>query len=76
MVKVYFSRGNELIFIGAGACTTDAHIIMSEDLRKKGIEPYYIRSWGDEDKMILDYGSHTCFYEFHYIHEEDNECQE
>lgn len=76
MVKVYFSRNNELVFIGTGVCTMDALIIMSEDLRKKGIKPYYIRSLGDEDKITLDYGSQTCFYEFHYIDKEDNECQE
>ena len=76
MVKVYFSRNNDLIFTGMGASIEDAQIIMSEDLRKRGIKPYYIRSWGDENKTILDYGSHTCFYEFHYIHEDENECQE
>ena len=34
--------------------------------KKNDFEPFYIRQWG-ENPVIWDYGSHTCFYEFHKV---------
>ena len=32
--------------------------------KKNDFEPYYIRQWKVENRVIWDYGSHTCFYYF------------
>jgi hypothetical protein len=35
--------------------------------KKNDYEPYYIREWKSDNVTIWDYGSHTCFYEFHEV---------
>lgn len=35
--------------------------------KQNNFEPPYIRQWCTGNKIIWDYGSHTCFYEFHKV---------
>lgn len=35
--------------------------------KQHDFEPPYIREWKKDNITIWDYGSHTCFYEFHEV---------
>lgn len=35
--------------------------------KKNDFEPFYVRQWVKDGIMVWDYGSHTCFYEFHPV---------
>ena len=63
MYSLYFEDAyGKLHFLSKSEEKKDLMKVMHEELDKKGIKPYYIRSWEQDGVLILDYGSHSRFY--------------
>lgn len=64
MYRVEFQGANGTEIIGTANDREGANRLMIAHLNTKGIKPYYFRSWGDENKVHVDYGSWSEFYLF------------
>lgn len=64
MYRVEFQGTNETEIIGTANTIEGANRLMIAHLKTKGIKPDYFRSWGDENKVHVDYGSWSEFYLF------------
>lgn len=49
----------------------EAYAEITRVLEEKHIKPYYYRSNLYDDKIVIDYGSHTNFFEIIFLKEEE-----
>ena len=64
MIKVYFEDENlKRTFINEAESFDDAMKVISGDIKKHNIKSYYYNIWKQcPTEVIVDYGSHSCFY--------------
>ena len=66
MVKILYGYSTDEAYeVGLAINEDEGFKIMNEDLKIKGIKPYYVRmfkSVNDNKVTVCDYGSHTQFY--------------
>ena len=48
--------------VGKFETVEEAKEAVAEDLNSKGVKPLLYRTWGNENKMTIDYGSYVRFY--------------
>ena len=69
MYELYFRNNKDKDEFKCRTSTRqEAMKFMVEDLKLKGIKPYYYRTWEDgEGVEMIDYGSHTTFYKIRKV---------